>query len=94
MMKQVHFSDIQEHLPSIIQQAFAGEGTIIVHNGMKVRIARIIPEKTAESVSSQANGAAKDVRKPYTRRIGGAKGMVKYMAEDFDAPLEDFKDYM
>ena len=26
--------------------------------------------------------------------FGGAKGMVLYMADDFDAPLEDFKDYM
>lgn len=25
---------------------------------------------------------------------GSAKGMISYMADDFDAPLEDFKDYM
>ena len=28
------------------------------------------------------------------RRIGGAKGFIIYMAEDFDAPLEDFEEYM
>ena len=28
------------------------------------------------------------------RRIGGAPELVKYMADDFNAPLEDFKDYM
>jgi antitoxin (DNA-binding transcriptional repressor) of toxin-antitoxin stability system len=28
------------------------------------------------------------------RKIGQAKGLVLYMADDFDAPLEDFKDYM
>jgi prevent-host-death family protein len=28
------------------------------------------------------------------RRIGGAKGFILYMAEDFDAPLEDFAEYM
>ncbi len=27
------------------------------------------------------------------RRLGGAKGLVKFVAEDFDKPLEDFKDY-
>lgn len=27
------------------------------------------------------------------RRIGGAKGVVKYIAEDFDAPLADFQEY-
>jgi antitoxin (DNA-binding transcriptional repressor) of toxin-antitoxin stability system len=29
-----------------------------------------------------------------TRRIGGAIGLVKHMADDFDAPLEDFGPYM
>ena len=26
--------------------------------------------------------------------FGGAKGIITYMADDFDEPLEDFKDYM
>ncbi len=28
------------------------------------------------------------------REFGGLKGFVTYMADDFDAPLEDFKEYM
>ncbi len=28
------------------------------------------------------------------RKAGSMKGAVLYMAEDFDEPLEDFKDYM
>ena len=28
------------------------------------------------------------------RRPGTLKGTVKYMAPDFDAPLEDFREYM
>jgi antitoxin (DNA-binding transcriptional repressor) of toxin-antitoxin stability system len=28
------------------------------------------------------------------RRIGGAKGIIQTMADDFDAPLDDFQDYM
>ena len=28
------------------------------------------------------------------RRIGGAKGVIEFMADDFDAPLEEFADYM
>jgi antitoxin (DNA-binding transcriptional repressor) of toxin-antitoxin stability system len=28
------------------------------------------------------------------RRIGGAKGLVKHMADDFDGPLDDFSPYM
>lgn len=27
------------------------------------------------------------------RRIGGAQGLIEHMAEDFDAPLDAFKDY-
>ncbi|MFI5138198.1 MAG: DUF2281 domain-containing protein [Sphingobacteriales bacterium] len=28
------------------------------------------------------------------REFGGLNGFVTYMADDFDAPLNDFKDYM
>jgi antitoxin (DNA-binding transcriptional repressor) of toxin-antitoxin stability system len=28
------------------------------------------------------------------RRIGGAEGVVLFMADDFNAPLEDFAEYM
>lgn len=28
------------------------------------------------------------------RKFGSIKGLVKHIAPDFDAPLEDFKDYM
>lgn len=30
----------------------------------------------------------------HRRRIGEAKGLVLYMADDFDAPLDDFSEYM
>ena len=28
------------------------------------------------------------------RRLGALKGLVKQMADDFDEPLDDFKDYV
>lgn len=28
------------------------------------------------------------------RRFGSMKGLVEHIADDFDAPLEDFKEYM
>ena len=31
---------------------------------------------------------------PAPRKLGGAEGMVLYIADDFDEPLEDFEDYM
>jgi antitoxin (DNA-binding transcriptional repressor) of toxin-antitoxin stability system len=36
--------------------------------------------------------AAPAERKP--RQLGSLKGSVIYMAPDFDAPLDDFKEYM
>jgi hypothetical protein len=29
-----------------------------------------------------------------SRKIGGLAGSLKYMADDFDAPLDDFQEYM
>lgn len=37
---------------------------------------------------------AEELPKMQPRVPGSAKGMIAYMADDFDAPLEDFKDYM
>jgi hypothetical protein len=28
------------------------------------------------------------------RKLGSLRGTVKYMAPDFDAPLDEFKEYM
>lgn len=37
-----------------------------------------------------------DLSRPQTprRRAGTLKGTIKYMAPDFDAPLDDFREYM
>jgi prevent-host-death family protein len=37
--------------------------------------------------------AAEERERP-RRQLGTLKGTVRYMAPDFDAPLEDFKEYM
>ena len=34
------------------------------------------------------------IAKTVNRRIGGAKGLITSMAEDFDAPLSDFQEYL
>lgn len=34
-------------------------------------------------------------KKPKPKRLAGCmKGLVEYMSDDFDAPLDDFKEYM
>jgi len=45
-------------------------------------------EKLIEIAEHSANGK----KKPLQR--GCMKGLVLYMADDFDAPLDDFEDYM
>jgi antitoxin (DNA-binding transcriptional repressor) of toxin-antitoxin stability system len=32
--------------------------------------------------------------KRFPAKAGSARGMILYMADDFDAPLDDFKEYM
>ena len=43
-----------------------------------------------ELIKVQKNGK----RKKKGRKFGSMKGLVVHIADDFDAPLEDFKDYM
>ncbi len=54
-----------------------------------------LPEGTEvrlEPVAHLAPGVDEKKRKP--RQLGTMRGTVLYMAPDFDAPLEDFKEYM
>ena len=62
------------------------------------KIASIPKEKEKEveafldSILAEAKkDSEQDKRKPV---FGSGKGMIIYMADDFDEPLEDFKDYM
>jgi hypothetical protein len=55
-----------------------------------------LEEKVMVLAEQSSNGgimktASKNAKK---FEFGAAKGLVVYIADDFDAPLEDFKDYM
>lgn len=48
-------------------------------------------------ITRETEAVAKLVAEPAARknpRLGTAKGKILFMADDFDAPLEDFKEYM
>jgi antitoxin (DNA-binding transcriptional repressor) of toxin-antitoxin stability system len=45
-------------------------------------------QKPVARLVAESNGAKRH------RRLGTLQGTVVYMAADFDAPLEDFKEYM
>ena len=48
-----------------------------------------------DDAENAINGAEKPTEgKKLKREFGSLKGFITYIADDFDAPLEDFKDYM
>lgn len=78
-MSQVILEDPNSQLAQLVQQASAGEEIIILRG--TVAVAKIVP-MPAEKL------------KPIRSGYGAGKEDILYMADDFDAPLEDFKDYM
>ena len=77
-MTCVSLEEAGAQLARLIEEA-GGEEVIITKDSQPV--ARLVP------LVQQASPPA--LRKP-----GTAKDLILYMAEDFDAPLDDFKEYM
>jgi antitoxin (DNA-binding transcriptional repressor) of toxin-antitoxin stability system len=75
-MVQVTVEEAKDQLQNLIAEAINGETIVITQDGQQA--VQLVP-------TSVANGS-KQPRKP-----GSAKGMIQ-MSEDFDAPLEDFKE--
>ena len=76
-MTTVTIQEAQSRLTDLIHRLSPGEEVVITENDQPV--ARIVPTSV---------GAKKTARQLETM-----KGSVLYMAPDFDAPLEDFKEY-
>ena len=76
-MTTVTIQEAQSRLTDLIHRLSPGEEVVITENDQPV--ARIVPTSA---------GAKKTAR-----QLGTMKGSVLYMAPDFDAPLEDFKEY-
>jgi antitoxin (DNA-binding transcriptional repressor) of toxin-antitoxin stability system len=77
-MPTVTLEDAQARLPELIEHLRPGEEVVILRG--EEPVVRLI-------------GAAKPTELP-PRQVGTMKGTVLLMAPDFDAPLDDFKDYM
>ncbi len=78
-MSQLMLEEADSQLAQLIQQARTGEEVVIVHDSVPVARIVSLPEEEPKAI-----------RPGY----GNAKDIILYMADDFDAPLEDFKDYM
>jgi prevent-host-death family protein len=77
-MSTVSVQEAQAKLSELIRKLKPGDEILITDNNQPV--ARLVP------------ALGEPQKKP--RRPGTLRGTVKYMAPDFDAPLEDFKEYM
>ncbi len=78
-MSQVMLENADSQLAHLVEQVRRGEEVIILRDSTPV--AKLIPlpeEKSTAAVS----------------HFGNARDDLIYMADDFDAPMEDFKDYM
>ena len=56
-------------------------------------IKALTPDERRELIDRLAHEEQKS-QEHTVRRPGTLKGTVRYMAPDFDAPLEDFREYM
>lgn len=77
-MATVTIQEAQATLSDLIHRLAPGEEVVITENDQP--IARLVPTPATPQ------------RK--RRQLGTMKGTVLYMAPDFDAPLEDFREYM
>lgn len=77
-MATVTIQEAQTRLSELIHRLMPGDELVITENNEPV--ARLVPT------------TAEPKRKP--RQPGTLRGTVLYMAPDFDAPMEDFKEYM
>jgi hypothetical protein len=58
-----------------------------------------LPPTEKKKAEEFVDGLLADLKKSIAEKkpqpvFGSGKGLITYMADDFDAPLEDFKEYM
>ena len=66
---------------------------------MEIYTVEILEPKAKKLLDDLANLNLIKIQKaekpqPRERKFGSMKGLVKHIADDFNAPLEDFKEYM
>ena len=61
---------------------------------LKELIGKLAPGEELVITDNQQPVATLVAARQAERKLGTMKGTVRYMAPDFDAPIEDFKEYM
>ena len=80
----IPFELLQRQLSQFLDKVAAGEEMVITRDGRA--IARLVPERAT-------NGSGGVPVQAQPRTLGSAKGLI-HIADDFDAPLEEFREYM
>jgi antitoxin (DNA-binding transcriptional repressor) of toxin-antitoxin stability system len=84
---EVTLEQAKRDLEALVARCAAGENVVLTRDGVAVaRIAGI----ANGAAQHDANGAG---RGESQRRWGFGRGVITYVAPDFDEPLEDFKEY-
>jgi antitoxin (DNA-binding transcriptional repressor) of toxin-antitoxin stability system len=81
-MATITIHEAQAMLPDLIHRLAPGDAFEITENGRPVAVVTAPPLANVEESG----------RKP--RTLGTQAGSVLYMAPDFDAPLDEMKEYM
>jgi antitoxin (DNA-binding transcriptional repressor) of toxin-antitoxin stability system len=79
MRTTMAMGDIKLTLPELVDRLSAGDELILTRNQQVV--AKLVSERPTPT----------EIARPGP---GLCRGMITYMAPDFDAPLEDMKEYM
>lgn len=84
-MATINIQELSPATAEAIKRALAHGEEVFLTNDKNEHLAILtsVGEPTAISSSKQERNL-----------FGSMKGVVQYMAEDFNEPLEDFKDYM
>lgn len=77
-MTVISIEAAKSQLDRLIADVAAGDEVLFTEHDRPV--AKLVPIATSSGIPK--------------RRPGSAAGEILYMAEDFDAPLDDFKEYM
>lgn len=79
-------------LEQLIDRLSMGESVVITRGGKPV--ATLSPAMNgATPVRDAEGGSASGAARPEPRKPGSAKGLI-HISDDFDAPLEEFREYM
>lgn len=78
-MKTVSIQEAQAGLSDLIHRLTPGDEVVITEDELPV--ARLVASDPL-------------LQGPEMPKLASLRGTVRYMAADFDAPLEDFKEYM